>query len=60
MLEKYKDKQPLFYEEIKNSIDNNKISHAYLIETNGYLDSFDLIISFVKDIFAKYITNEEE
>ncbi len=60
MLEKYKDKQPLFYEEIKNSIANNKISHAYLIETNGYLDSFDLIISFVKDIFAKYITNEEE
>ena len=60
MLEKYKDKQPLFYEEIKNSMNNDKISHAYLIETNGYLESYDLIISFVKDIFAKYITNEEE
>ena len=60
MLEKYKDKQPLFYEEIKNSMNNDKISHAYLIETNGYSESFNLIISFVKDIFAKYINNKEE
>ncbi len=36
MLDIFKEEQPLFYEEITNSINNDKISHAFLIETNGY------------------------
>lgn len=53
MFEVYKDKQPLFYEEVINSIKNNKISHAYMIETNNYKEKDDLILSFVKMLFCK-------
>ena len=59
MLDLYKDKQSLFYEEVINSINNDKISHAYLIETNNYPESNELIIEFVKEIFKKYISDEE-
>lgn len=53
MLDSFKAEQPLFYEEVVNSIKNNKISHAYLIETNNYQKSDELILSFVKTIFCK-------
>lgn len=52
MLDLYKDKQPLFYEEVKNSIVNNKISHAYMIETNNYLLKDEIILSFIKTLFC--------
>ena len=51
MLEKFKDKQPLFYEEVCNSIKNKKISHAYLIETNDYEEADCLVIEFIKTLF---------
>lgn len=53
MLEVYKDKQPLFYDEVKNSITNNKISHAYMLETNNYILKDDLILSFIKTLFCQ-------
>lgn len=53
MLEVYKDKQPLFYEEIMNSVHNQKISHAYLIETNQFLEKDDIILSFVKTLLCE-------
>jgi len=53
MFEVYKDKQPLFYEEIVNSIKNNKISHAYMIETNNYKEKDDLVLSFIKMLFCE-------
>ncbi len=53
MLEVYKEKQPLFYEEIIHSIKNQKITHAYLIETNQYLEKDDLILSFIKTLFCE-------
>lgn len=59
MFEDYKEKQPLFYEEIINSINNNKISHAYLIETNNYSESDLLITSFVKKLFEVNLKNDE-
>ncbi len=60
MLEVYQDKQPLFCEEIMNSIYHHKISHAYLIETNHYLDSDSLILSFIKTLFCeKHNLNQE-
>jgi len=60
MLDLFKDKQSLFYEEISNSIKNNKITHAYLIETNNYLESDKLVIEFVKEIFKSYIKDANE
>lgn len=53
MFDVYKDKQPLFYEEIVNSIKNNKISHAYMIETNNYKEKDDLIMAFIKMLFCE-------
>lgn len=52
MLDVYKDKQPLFYEEVLNSVKNKKISHAYMIETNHYDEKDDLILSFIKTLFC--------
>ena len=59
MLDLYKDKQPLFVEEINNSIKNNKITHAYLIETNDYPESDKLILEFIKELFKMYMDQEE-
>lgn len=59
MLDLFKDKQSLFVEEISNSIKNNKITHAYLIETNNYPESDKLILEFVKELFKMYMTLEE-
>lgn len=52
MLEFYKEKQPLFYDEVTNIINSGKISHAYLIETNNYEYKDDLILNFIKTLFC--------
>lgn len=52
MLDFYKDKQPLFYDSVFNSIKNNKITHAYLIETNQFAEKDYLILSFIKTLFC--------
>ena len=59
MLDIFKEEQSLFYEEITNSIKNNKISHAFLIETNNYSRKDELLIAFVKTLFKKYVSDEE-
>ena len=48
MIEKYKEKQPLFYKEITKSKESNKLSHAYLIETNKVSYAYDLALDLVK------------
>lgn len=49
MLEDFKDEQALFYDEVVNSIlVNNKISHAYLIESKGYDKTRELVLAFAK------------
>lgn len=53
MFEYYKDKQPLFYEEVINCIKNNKVSHAYMIETNNYNEKDNLILAFIKMLFCE-------
>ena len=53
MLEAYQDKQPLFCESVYHSIQNHKIIHAYLIETNHYREKDELILSFIKTLFCK-------
>lgn len=48
MLDDFINEQPVAYKILKNSIVNNKLSHAYIIESNGYSKSFDLALSFAK------------
>lgn len=48
MFEDYKEKQSAFYNYLTTSLKNNKISHAYLIETNGVSYAYDLAISLAK------------
>ena len=60
MLDDFKTKQSLFYEEIENCVKNKKISHAYLIETNGYSESEQLIFCFIKELFGAFIEDKEE
>lgn len=48
MLDDFILEQPIAYRIMKNAIINDKISHAYIIESNGYSKSFDLARSFAK------------
>lgn len=52
MLEKYRDGQTIVYNTLLNSIKNNKLSHAYLFDSNGNSDVNDIVISFVKMILC--------
>lgn len=52
MLDKYKDEQPILYNLLNNAINNNKLSHAYLFETNDNPNAMDIIYSFVKEIIC--------
>ena len=53
MLDNFKKDQPEFCELIESSLKNNKLSHAYFIETNGYNKSEELVMSFVKSILCR-------
>lgn len=52
MLEKYQINQPYAYRILNNAIKKDEHSHAYIIETNGYLDGMGLAISFAKALFC--------
>jgi DNA polymerase-3 subunit delta' len=52
MLDEYKDSQKTVYKILKNAIINDRVSHAYLFETNGYIDSKKVAISFAKALFC--------
>ena len=61
MLDDYKNKQPIIYQILKNAIKKEKYSHAYLFETGGFYDSFNLVLAFVKAISCpKKYTNEKK
>lgn len=60
MLESYKDGQPTVYNMLMNAINNNKLSHAYIFDSNGNSDVFDIVLSFVKMILCKEISDENE
>lgn len=60
MLDDYKDTQSTSYNILSNVINNNKISHAYLIETNGNINGFDFALSFAKALLCpKGLTNNK-
>ena len=48
MLDDFSLEQNIVYKILINSVKNNKYSHAYLIETNGYSKGLDLGIAFAK------------
>lgn len=58
MLELYKDGQPIFYNMVNNAIKNNKLSHAYIFDSNGNPDVMDIVLSFVKEIICMDITDD--
>ena len=60
MLDKYLDEQSLFFEEVDKIINNKKVSHAYLIETNRYPSSDEVINMFVKKLFSMYVDTKDE
>ena len=53
MFQKYKNEQLIATKILENSIINNKLSHAYIFETNNYPYAFELIVEFVKNILCK-------
>lgn len=52
MLEDYVNEQPIAVSILKNSVQNNKIVHAYLFETNGYNKKDDFIYAFIKSLLC--------
>ena len=48
MLDDFISDQAIAYKIFKNSISKNKLSHAYLINTNGYHKGFDFAKAFAK------------
>lgn len=52
MLDNYINNQSISYNILNNSIKNNKVSHAYLIETQGNNYGFDFALSFAKALLC--------
>ena len=44
--------QELAYNIIKKSIENNSVSHAYLVNTNNYSFAWDFVIEMVKSFLC--------
>ena len=61
MLNDYKDIQKLAYNLFINDINNNCVTHAYLIDENNYVNSYKMVLSFVKAILCdnKYVDNSK-
>lgn len=59
MLDDFKEEQKVAYKILKNSIDKEIYSHAYLFDTNNYKYSNEFILSFVKALLcSNKCTNE--
>ena len=54
VFDNFKDSQFIAFSLLTNSIKNNKISHAYLIDGNSNEHAFDFVMSLVKVILCKY------
>ena len=52
MFDNFKDSQFVAYSLLCNAIDNNKLSHAYLIDGNNNQYAFDFVMAFVKKIIC--------
>lgn len=54
MLDEYKTVQPIVYKILKNSLINNRNSHAYLFETKEYDKGLELAIAFSKYLLCPF------
>lgn len=54
MFDEYKDTQKLAYTTLINQIKNNKYSHAYLFEVNGYNNIMNFTLSFIKALLCHH------
>ena len=52
MLDDFSLEQNIVYKTLINSVKNNRCSHAYLIESNGYSKALDLALAFAKYILC--------
>lgn len=59
MLCDFKTDQLLAYNLLTRDIENNCITHAYLIDENNYYKSYDMVLSFVKEIICRGVSDEE-
>ena len=59
-LDEYSNIQPVAYKTLIQAIKNNKLSHAYIFETNNNTDSFEFVKAFVKDIFCIDLKKEDK
>ena len=60
MLDDFIKIQPIAYKILKKSKEKNKVSHAYIIETNGYSKGLDIALAFSKYLLCpKSYTNGE-
>ena len=57
MLEEFKDEQVIAYKIITNALQNGHYSHAYLIETNNYIESARFVMSFAKMLLCPNYNN---
>lgn len=53
MLDDFIIEQPIPHKILLGSLQNNKLSHAYLFETNNYHKGFDMALSFAKYLLCK-------
>lgn len=60
MFDIYKEEQPIVYRTLINSYNNNKLSHAYLFELNGYSKGFNLAIDFAKLLLCNDDANNDK
>lgn len=58
MLDELKENQSFLYDFVTKSVDNGKISHAYLLEANGVLEKEKVALSLAK-FFLLHDKNEE-
>lgn len=54
MLDEFIEEQKIAHRILKNTVIKNKCSHAYLIETNGYIKKEELAKSFAKYLLCPY------
>ena len=52
MLDEFKLDQKVVFKTLINSVKNNKCSHAYLIESNGYSKALDFALAFAKYVLC--------
>lgn len=54
MLDEYQKIQPIPWTILKREINKNKLAHAYLFESNGYIGTFDLALALAKTLLCPY------